>query len=227
VSDFLPAEKRHLAEGCRKGTDTMDVWFDSGVSWSLLREEGLRADIYLEGSDQHRGWFQSSLLTAVASEGDAPYKNVVTHGFVLDQKGRKMSKSLGNVVGPLSIIKGGKVRGRTSRRFFLFFCLAYGRYQDLKKDPAYGSDVLRHWAAAVDYTKDVPMGKDIISQLSEATRKVRNTARFMLGNLGSSPPASLDAPLGFVGRRVFTGAQEQFVNLRADRSICAQRALGA
>lgn len=125
--------ERSRAEGrsWRKGTDTMDVWFDSGVSWTLLRELGLReandlpyADVYLEGSDQHRGWFQSSLLTAVSTskEGSprAPYGTVVTHGMVLDDKGRKMSKSLGNVLSPLTVIHGGKVRLPLFRSFFYF-----------------------------------------------------------------------------------------------------------
>lgn len=123
----LPEEReRAAAEGrthWRKGTDTMDVWFDSGCSWTLLREEGLirsdeagpLADVYFEGSDQHRGWFQSSLLTKVSSAGEgetpqAPYRDVVTHGMVLDDKGRKMSKSLGNIVSPSVVIQGGKVR---------------------------------------------------------------------------------------------------------------------
>lgn len=122
-----PAElERSKAEGTvwRKGNDTMDVWFDSGCSWTLLRELGLReegeedkpfADVYFEGSDQHRGWFQSSLLTAVSTtkKGErprAPYRDVVTHGMVLDEKGRKMSKSLGNILSPSVVIEGGKVR---------------------------------------------------------------------------------------------------------------------
>jgi isoleucyl-tRNA synthetase len=126
-----PAElEKSRAEGrvWRKGTDTMDVWFDSGCSWTLLRELGLRdakepvADLYFEGSDQHRGWFQSSLLTAVSTtkEGEeprAPYRDVVTHGMVLDEKGRKMSKSLGNILSPSVVIQGGKVR---SSSFHLF-----------------------------------------------------------------------------------------------------------
>lgn len=122
-----PAElERSKAEGrkWRKGLDTMDVWFDSGCSWTMLRDLNLRpeepdkpyADVYLEGSDQHRGWFQSSLLTAIsaADGGDgkkkAPYDTVITHGMVLDEKGRKMSKSLGNILSPATIITGGKVR---------------------------------------------------------------------------------------------------------------------
>lgn len=112
VVDLLPDTYKDQAPSLRKGTDTMDVWFDSGSSWSgvLGQREGLNhpADLYLEGSDQHRGWFQSSLLTSVASEGIAPYKNVLTHGFVLDEKGMKMSKSVGNVVDPRKIIVGGE-----------------------------------------------------------------------------------------------------------------------
>jgi isoleucyl-tRNA synthetase len=118
-----PSELKRAEEGVtwRKGTDTLDVWFDSGCSWTLLRQQGVKseegplANVYFEGSDQHRGWFQSSLLTKVAStkEGEevvAPYKDVITHGMVLDDKGRKMSKSLGNVISPDTVIKGGKVR---------------------------------------------------------------------------------------------------------------------
>ena len=121
-----PQSHRHLAADYRKGEDTMDVWFDSGSSWAgvLSARDNLTfpADLYLEGSDQHRGWFQSSLLTAVAAMGQAPYRAVVTHGFVLDEKGMKMSKSLGNTVDPRAVIEGGR---------------------DEKKEPAYGADVLR------------------------------------------------------------------------------------
>ena len=131
VAEFMPPPLRNgvsdseLAETWTKGTDTMDVWFDSGSSWSLLAERGLRsgtegppayADVCLEGSDQHRGWFQSMLLTAVASTAKdkdtfvLPYRTLVTHGMVLDQEGKKMSKSLGNIISPMTIIRGGKVR---------------------------------------------------------------------------------------------------------------------
>ncbi|BGP46250.1 isoleucine-tRNA ligase [Rhodotorula kratochvilovae] len=179
---FVLAEERAraAAEGrtaWRKGPDTMDVWFDSGCSWTLLREEGLRgvdeppADVYFEGSDQHRGWFQSSLLTKVSSarEGDepqAPYRDVVTHGMVLDDKGRKMSKSLGNILSPSVVIQGGK---------------------DKKRDPAYGTDLLRVWVASVDSSRDVLIGPGILAQTFEGLRKIRNTARFLLGNLGEEP----------------------------------------
>ncbi|GAA5862969.1 hypothetical protein JCM3774_006704 [Rhodotorula dairenensis] len=177
-----PAEReRAAAEGrtrWRKGMDTLDVWFDSGCSWTLLREQGLEpaeggpvADVYFEGSDQHRGWFQSALLTSVASCGPAqtptaPYKDVVTHGMVLDDKGRKMSKSLGNIVSPKVVIDGGK---------------------DQKLEPAYGTDLLRVWVASVDSSRDVLIGPGILSQTFEGLRKIRNTARFMLGNVAGQP----------------------------------------
>jgi isoleucyl-tRNA synthetase len=118
VEDFIPPSKKSTGRTWRKGTDTIDVWFDSGSSWSLIRDlnlrDGLLTDVCLEGSDQHRGWFQSLLLTAVScvNQGEkprAPYGTLITHGFVLDAKGKKMSKSLGNVISPMDIIHGGKV----------------------------------------------------------------------------------------------------------------------
>jgi len=166
--DLLPEKyKQEAKDGkWRKGTDTMDVWFDSGTSWSGVlggkSDNEVKADMYLEGSDQHRGWFQSSLLTSVASRGIPPYKTVLTHGFVLDEKGFKMSKSLGNVVDPMSVIEGGN---------------------DKKKDPAYGADVLRLWVASVDYTGDVCIGSNVMKQTFESYRRIRNVARYLLGNL--------------------------------------------
>lgn len=149
----------------------MDVWFDSGSSWAGVaseREElAYPADMYLEGSDQHRGWFQSSLLTSVAVNDKAPYKTVLTHGFVLDEKGFKMSKSLGNVIDPLQVIEGGNNK---------------------KLEPAYGADVLRLWVASVDYSGDVGIGPNIIKQTFESYRKLRNTARYLLGNLADFVP---------------------------------------
>lgn len=141
----------------RKETDILDVWFDSGVSHAAVCEarEELKpsANMYLEGSDQHRGWFHSSLLESIGTRGVAPYKEVLTHGFVVDGKGRKMSKSLGNVVKPQEIID------------------------------KYGAEVLRLWVAAEDYTEDVRISEDIIKRLVESYRKIRNTARYLLGNL--------------------------------------------
>ncbi|HEY9826043.1 MAG TPA: isoleucine--tRNA ligase [Stenomitos sp.] len=172
VSELLPEAYRNNGRTYRKGTDTMDVWFDSGSSWAAVVEQrdNLRypADMYLEGSDQHRGWFQSSLLTSVAAQGIAPYKTVLTHGFVLDEQGRKMSKSLGNVVDPAIVIEGGK---------------------NQKEDPPYGADVLRLWVSSVDYSSDVPLGKNILKQMSDVYRKIRNTARFLLGSLSDFDPA--------------------------------------
>ncbi|KAM7279986.1 hypothetical protein ACFE04_007120 [Oxalis oulophora] len=166
VEDLLPESYRDNASNYEKGTDTMDVWFDSGSSWAAVlgQRPGLSfpADLYLEGTDQHRGWFQSSLLTSVATKGTAPYASVVTHGFVLDEKGSKMSKSVGNVVDPRTVIEGGK---------------------NAKEAPGYGADVLRLWVSSVDYTSDVMIGPQIIRQMSEIYRKLRGTLRYLLGNL--------------------------------------------
>ncbi len=168
---LLPPAWADQADQWRKGIDTMDVWFDSGSSWAAVLEGrglGYPADLYLEGSDQHRGWFQSSLLTSVAVNGQAPYRRVLTHGFTLDEKGRKMSKSLGNVVDPLVLVEGGK---------------------NEKQEPAYGADVLRLWVSSVDYSADVPLGPGIVKQLADVYRKVRNTARYLLGNLHDFVPS--------------------------------------
>ncbi|MFZ9265751.1 MAG: isoleucine--tRNA ligase [Vulcanococcus sp.] len=181
---LLPEPYAADAAQWRKGTDTMDVWFDSGSSWagvlggiaggeSRAPELHYPADLYLEGSDQHRGWFQSSLLTSVAVNGHAPYKRVLTHGFTLDEKGRKMSKSLGNVVDPAVLVEGGK---------------------NEKQEPAYGADVLRLWVSSVDYSADVPLGPGIVKQLADVYRKVRNTARYLLGNLHDFDPATDAVP---------------------------------
>ena len=168
VEELLPSGfvcpkcgKKHF----RKENDIMDVWFDSGISWRAVvnkRSEELGTtpvDMYLEGSDQHRGWFQSSLLTSIATQGIAPYKTVLTHGFVFGEDGRKMSKSLGNFIRPDDIIKN------------------------------YGADILRLWAASVDYRNDTKIGDNIIKQLTEIFKKTRNTARFLLGNLFDFDPA--------------------------------------
>jgi len=172
VEELLPEQYHNDGHQYRRGADTMDVWFDSGSSWAAVVDsrEGLRypADMYLEGSDQHRGWFQSSLLTSVAIHGIAPYKTVLTHGFALDEQGRKMSKSIGNVVDPAIVIEGGK---------------------NQKEEPPYGADVLRLWVSSVDYTSDVPLGKTILKQMSDVYRKIRNTSRFLLGNLHDFDPA--------------------------------------
>jgi isoleucyl-tRNA synthetase len=177
VEELLPESYRQNGKSYRRGTDTMDVWFDSGSSWASVVQQRpeLRypADIYLEGSDQHRGWFQSSLLTSVAVNDIAPYKTVLTHGFALDEQGRKMSKSEGNVVDPNTIIEGGK---------------------NQKVEPAYGADVLRLWVSSVDYSGDVRIGKNIIKQMNDVRGKIRNTARFLLGSLDDFDPEKDTVP---------------------------------
>ena len=146
----------------RKETDTMDVWFDSGSSHASVLEQRedaqWPADMYLEGSDQYRGWFNSSLSTAVATKGTAPYRQVLSHGFTLDGEGRKMSKSLGNTIDPLKVMK------------------------------QYGADILRLWVSSVDYQADVRVSDEILRQIAEVYRKVRNTLRFLLGNLADFDP---------------------------------------
>ncbi|KAJ1823483.1 isoleucine-tRNA ligase [Coemansia sp. RSA 2599] len=172
AEEFLLPEYQNCGVEYIKGTDTMDVWFDSGSSWKLLENkaestDGAYADVYLEGSDQHRGWFQSSLLTSNAVRGVAPYKALVTHGFTLDEQGRKMSKSIGNTLAPCSVIEGGK---------------------DKKKEPAYGVDLLRLLVGSTDYTQDVSFGPTIFAGFSDIIRKIRGTVRFMLGNLDGFVP---------------------------------------
>ena len=140
-----------------KVDDILDVWFDSGSTHAFVLEgrEDLQApaDLYLEGSDQHRGWFQSSLLESCGTRGQAPYKAVLTHGFVLDENGRKMSKSLKNIVPPQQVIKES------------------------------GADILRLWVVTSDYSDDLRIGKEILKTSVDAYRKLRNTMRWMLGSL--------------------------------------------
>ena len=151
------------ASDWEKDPDIMDVWFDSGSTWSAVCRERpeLRwpVDMYMEGADQFRGWFQSSLLTSVATQGVAPYREVLCHGWVVDAQGKQMHKSAGNGMEPSEIIRD------------------------------YGADIIRLWVASSDYTVDVRAGKEIFRQLSEAYRKMRNTARFMLGNINDFDPA--------------------------------------
>ena len=165
AADFVP---EGVACACgsrafRKESDILDVWFDSGTSHAAVLEERpeLRspADLYLEGSDQHRGWFQSSLLTSVGTRGRAPYKGVLTHGYVVDGQGKKMSKSVGNVVAPQEVID------------------------------RYGAEVLRLWVASENYQDDVKVSDEILKHVSDAYRKMRNTLRFLLGNLSDFDPA--------------------------------------
>lgn len=171
VADLLP--ENAVCQTCGSTTfvkenDILDVWFDSGVSHAAVLETraNLRwpADLYLEGSDQHRGWFHSSLLTAVGTRENAPYESVLTHGFVVDAEGKKMSKSLGNVVAPEQVIK------------------------------KHGAEILRLWVSASDYRDDIRISENILRQLSDAYRRIRNTSRFMLGNLYDFNPEADTVP---------------------------------
>lgn len=165
AEEILPEGTKCKKCGCtdfEKEKDIMDVWFDSGSSHTAVvkKRDNLKfpADLYLEGNDQYRGWFQSSLLTSVATTGEAPYKTVLTHGMILDDESRKMSKSLGNGISPQDVIK------------------------------QYGADVLRLWVASTDYQTDVHISNDILKQISESYRKIRNTARYILGNISDFDP---------------------------------------
>ena len=173
IEAWFALDKSELlsAEDCEqydKLTDTMDVWFDSGSThFSVLkqREElAWPADLYLEGSDQHRGWFQSSMLTGCATLGRAPYKQLLTHGFVVDQNGRKMSKSIGNVVAPQEV------------------------YNE------FGADILRLWTAATDYSGELAISKEILKRVTESYRRLRNTLRFLLANLSDFDPLENAVP---------------------------------
>jgi isoleucyl-tRNA synthetase len=170
-SDFTAGHKCAKCSGSdfRRGQDILDVWFDSGVCHAAVQERraGLSnpADVYLEGSDQHRGWFQTSLLSSIASHGKAPFKSLVTHGFVNDEKGRKMSKSLGNVVDPADITKKS------------------------------GAEILRLWASYEDFGQDLGCGPEVFARVTETYRRFRNTMRFLLGNISDFDPATDIVPV--------------------------------
>ena len=164
ASEILPSDI-HCECGCGefdKETDTMDVWFDSGSSWAAVIEqrEGqpIPVDVYLEGNDQYRGWFQSSMLTAIATKGIAPYKTVITHGMIVDEERQKMSKSLGNGISPQEILD------------------------------QYGADILRLWVSSADYRQDMRISKEMFKHLAQNYLKIRNTARYILGNLEGFDP---------------------------------------
>jgi isoleucyl-tRNA synthetase len=170
--ELLPTELKCSVCGGRdfsREEDILDVWFDSGVSWAAVVEQdprlGGRANLYLEGSDQHRGWFHTALLTSLATRGRPPYESVLTHGFTLDGKGRKMSKSLGNTVAPQEIIK------------------------------KFGAEILRLWVSAEDYREDVRISDEILNRLVEAYRRLRNTARFLISNLYDFDPTNDSLPV--------------------------------
>ena len=159
IKDLLPANCKYEPQNLEKVMDILDVWFDSGSTWAAVLKSGdydagsYPSDMYLEGSDQHRGWFQSSLLLSCAAQGRAPYRSVLTHGFTVDENGQKMSKSKGNVVAPADVAK------------------------------TYGVEILRLWVALSDYSSDLKISENILKQVSEQYRKIRNTIRFLLANV--------------------------------------------
>jgi isoleucyl-tRNA synthetase len=200
ADEFLLPSKREeaikLGLNYEKGFDTMDVWFDSGTSWSSAWANssipsidsstnttstfGRISDLVIEGSDQHRGWFQSSLITSIAATGQAPFKMILSHGFVLDQNLRKMSKSLGNVISPSDIISG--TRSNKSDQVDNQSGKQSGKLISSTEQPL-GADVLRYWVASSDYTADVSIGPKALTTASDALKKVRNTLRFILASL--------------------------------------------
>ncbi len=186
IEDFLPYSMKNEAANYEKVTDILDVWFDSGSTFFSVLKSGVYdageypADVYLEGSDQHRGWFQSSLLLSCAVNKQAPFKNVITHGFTVDASGRKMSKSLGNVIAPEAILK------------------------------EYGSEIMRLWVAMSDFTDDVKVSTEILKQISEQYRKLRNSFRFLLANISDLEELAPLETLGELDRWILSEAKAVF-----------------
>lgn len=186
IKDLLPSSWKDKASELYKGEHILDVWFDSGSTWNAVLNSSkydageYPADLYLEGSDQHRGWFQSSLLVSCAINHKAPFKNILTHGFTVDENGEKMSKSKGNVLAPESILK------------------------------EYGSEILRLWVALSDYQSDLKISQNILKQISEQYRKIRNTIRFLLVNTNDFKEFVLINELGSIDRWVLKRAIEVF-----------------
>ncbi len=189
--DLLPDSYKSKAQNLEKCTNILDVWFDSGSTWFAVLKSGIYdagnypADMYLEGSDQHRGWFQSSLLLSCILEGKAPYKSVLTHGFTMDENGEKMSKSKGNVIAPQEVLK------------------------------SYGSEILRLWVALSDYQNDQKISQNILKQVSEQYKKIRNTIRFLMANINDLDSLVGANDLGIIDRYILARAKETFGTIRA------------
>jgi len=185
IEELLPVSKRELAPNLEKVNDILDVWFDSGSTWFAVLKNGkydagvYPASMYLEGSDQHRGWFQSSLLVSTSIEEKAPYKSILTHGFTVDEKGEKMSKSKGNVVSPQEVSK------------------------------KFGTEILRLWVATSDYSGDIKISDNILKQVAEQYRKIRNTIRFLLANVNDLEKIKLDNP-SMIDRWILARTKEVF-----------------
>jgi len=191
IADLLPADSGYNPEDLEKVNDILDVWFDSGSTWNAVLKSGnydageFPADMYLEGSDQHRGWFQSSLLLGSAINSHPPYKAVLTHGFTVDEKGEKMSKSKGNVVAPQKVTK------------------------------QYGSEILRLWVALSDYQSDLKISDGILKQTAEQYRKIRNTFRFLLANVDDLDTLVAPEQYGELDRWILRKAAEVFASVKA------------
>ena len=189
IEELLPKDSKYNAADLEKTQDILDVWFDSGSTQNAVLRSGnydagtFPADLYLEGSDQHRGWFQSSLLTTLASSEIAPYKAILTHGFTVDEKGEKMSKSKGNVVAPDKVMK------------------------------QYGSEILRLWVAMSDYQSDLKISDNILKQNAELYRKIRNTARFLLANVSDLESLVPVEELGALDKWVLSRAKDVFTEI--------------
>lgn len=185
IKELLPDSKKHLEDNLEKVMDILDVWFDSGSTWFCVLKNGkydageYPANMYLEGSDQHRGWFQSSLLVSSAIEEKAPYKSILTHGFTVDERGEKMSKSKGNVVSPQEVSK------------------------------KFGTEILRLWVATSDYTGDIKISDNILRQVAEQYRKIRNTIRFLLANVNDLEEIKLQNP-SMIDKWILSRAKEVF-----------------
>jgi len=185
IEELLPENKKSMAENLEKVNDILDVWFDSGSTWFAVLKNGkydaggYPASMYLEGSDQHRGWFQSSLLVSTSIEERAPYKSILTHGFTVDEKGEKMSKSKGNVVAPQEVSK------------------------------KYGTEILRLWVATSDYSGDIKISDNILKQVAEQYRKIRNTIRFLLANVNDLEKIEVNNP-SMIDRWILARSKEVF-----------------
>jgi isoleucyl-tRNA synthetase len=192
IEDLLPADSGYKADDLEKIDDILDVWFDSGSTWNSVLSSGnydageYPASLYIEGSDQHRGWFQSSLLLSAAVNEVSPYKTLITHGFTVDEKGEKMSKSKGNVVAPDKVIK------------------------------EYGSEILRLWVALSDYQSDLKISDGILKQTAEQYRKIRNTFRFLLANVDDLDAYVANDAYGELDRWILAKAAEVFDSVKAN-----------
>jgi isoleucyl-tRNA synthetase len=191
IAELLPEGSKYNPDDLEKINDILDVWFDSGSTWNSVIKSGnydageYPTSLYIEGSDQHRGWFQSSLLLSAAIEGQSPYKTLITHGFTVDEKGEKMSKSKGNVVAPDKVVK------------------------------EYGSEILRLWVALSDYQSDLKISDNILKQTAEQYRKIRNTFRFLLANVDDLETYVTNDAYGELDRWILTKAAKVFASVKS------------